>query len=118
MKKTIKLLTLFVSILLAIALCACGGDEPCEHQYSSAVTKDATCETEGVKTYTCTLCAESYTEAIAATGHTEVTDAAVAPTCTSTGLTEGSHCGYCFVVLVAQKVIVCNPPEEQLAVFY
>ena len=42
---------------------------------------------------------------IPATGHTEVTDAAVAATCTKTGLTEGSHCSVCNEVLVKQKVI-------------
>ncbi len=37
--------------------------------------------------------------------HTSVTDAAVAPTCTKTGLTEGSHCSNCSKVLVAQEVV-------------
>ena len=35
-------------------------------------------------------------------GHTVVTDAAVAATCTTTGKTEGSHCSVCNTVLVAQ----------------
>lgn len=33
------------------------------------------------------------------------TDAAVPPTCTETGLTEGSHCSVCNTVLVAQEVV-------------
>ena len=37
--------------------------------------------------------------------HAVVTDAAVAATCTETGLTEGSHCSVCHTVLVAQEVI-------------
>ena len=37
--------------------------------------------------------------------HTVVTDAAVAATCTTTGLTEGSHCSDCNYVIVAQTVI-------------
>ena len=37
--------------------------------------------------------------------HTEVVDAAVAPTCTATGLTEGKHCSVCNKVLVAQEVV-------------
>ena len=37
--------------------------------------------------------------------HTPVADPAVAPTCTETGLTEGSHCSVCGKVLVKQKKI-------------
>ena len=37
--------------------------------------------------------------------HTVVVDAAVAPTCTETGLTEGSHCSVCNEVIVAQQVV-------------
>ena len=36
---------------------------------------------------------------------TSVTDAAKAPTCTETGLTEGSHCSVCEKVLVAQETV-------------
>ncbi len=37
--------------------------------------------------------------------HVEVTDDAVAPTCTATGLTEGKHCSRCNVTLVAQNTV-------------
>ncbi|MBO7433030.1 MAG: leucine-rich repeat protein [Salinivirgaceae bacterium] len=40
--------------------------------------------------------------------HTAVVDSAVAPTCTLTGLTEGSHCSVCDSVIVKQKVVPAN----------
>lgn len=43
-------------------------EAPHEHTYTEAVTAEATCETDGVKTFSCE-CGDSYTEAIPATGH-------------------------------------------------
>ena len=37
--------------------------------------------------------------------HTIVTDEAVAPTCTETGLTEGKHCSVCSEVIIAQTTV-------------
>lgn len=39
-----------------------------EHNYTESITTEATCETDGVKTFTCE-CGDSYTEVITATGH-------------------------------------------------
>lgn len=40
------------------------------HAYNGgAITTPATCEADGVKTFTCEICGESYTEAIPAAGH-------------------------------------------------
>ena len=46
-----------------------GGSAGCSHSYTSKVTTAATCTASGVRTYTCSLCADSYTELIPATGH-------------------------------------------------
>ena len=76
------------------------------HSWNEGViTTAATCENAGAKTYTCTVCNATKTEAITATGHTEVIDAAVAATCTTPGLTEGKHCSVCGEVITAQKEI-------------
>lgn len=69
------------------------------------VTVPATCTQDGVRTYTCTDCGEQKTESIPATGHTPVTDVAVAPTCTEPGLTQGSHCSVCGKIIEAQEVV-------------
>ena len=50
--------------------------------------------------YVCDYCGENL-----CTSHNVVVDKAVEPTCTSTGLTEGSHCSNCNMVLVAQQKI-------------
>ncbi|MCR5100509.1 MAG: hypothetical protein K6B41_04040, partial [Butyrivibrio sp.] len=42
-----------------------------DHEYTSEVTKEATCVENGIKTYTCTMCGDTYTEEIPATGHVE-----------------------------------------------
>lgn len=71
----------------------------------------AKCTEDGKKIYKCSKCGKVMkTEKIDATGHIPVTDPAVAPTETSDGLTEGSHCGVCGVVLQAQEVIPMRDP--------
>ncbi len=68
--------------------------------------KAATCTEKGERHKICTVCnTELEREQTEATGHTPVTDAAVAATCTATGLTEGSHCSVCSAVLVEQQTV-------------
>lgn len=72
---------------------------------NGVVTREPTCSLEGEKTFTCEVCGETYTEAIDCLSHTKVKIPAVAPTPTSTGLTEGSKCSVCGEILVAQQVV-------------
>lgn len=81
----------------------------------------ATCVKDGnVAYYYCSTCNKYYADkdeteelsaddiVIAATGHTIVVDERVEPTCTETGLTEGSHCSICDKVIVAQTTIAAT----------
>ena len=67
------------------------------HDYTSAVTTEATCTEAGVTTWTCTRCGDSYTtNEPAATGHTPVSaDNAVAATCTTDGKESDTVCSVC-----------------------
>lgn len=58
-------------------------------------------------------CDEQPTDPCAA-GHTEVTDAAVAASCTAKGLSEGKHCAVCNKILTAQQPTdkVAHTPGE------
>ena len=65
----------------------CGQADPnCKHSYTSKVTTIAGCTKDGVKTFTCSLCGDSYTESIPATGHNHISKVLTAPTCTTAGV--------------------------------
>ncbi|MBQ7986409.1 MAG: hypothetical protein IJ304_03990, partial [Clostridia bacterium] len=52
-------------------VCSCGDVVTEAHTWNAGViTTDATCTVDGVKTYTCTVCSETKTETIKASGHT------------------------------------------------
>lgn len=90
----------------------------CKHTMTAVESKMANCTEAGnIAYWTCTKCGKYFVDAegtketslentvIEAVGHTPVTDPAVPATETSTGLTEGSHCSVCELVLQKQEVI-------------
>ena len=83
-----------------------------KHEYGDfEILKNPTCTEKGQKGKICKKCGKITEKTdIDAAGHTPVTDPAVAPTETTDGLTEGSHCGVCGAVLQAQEVIPMLDP--------
>lgn len=96
----------------------------------SGLDPDPTCTEKGIHCFHCTVCGQLKTEEVPALGHDWsngngicareacgavcahpeiVKDAAVAATCWTTGLTEGSHCADCGMVLTAQAVVPLDP---------
>ncbi len=79
-----------------------------EHEHSFEVLEvisAPTCTEAGEQRLACSICGMETTEAIPAVGHREAVDAAVEPTETAPGLTEGTHCEVCETVLVKQEEI-------------
>ena len=83
-----------------------------KHEYGDfEILKNPTCTEKGQKGKICKKCGKIIEKTdIPATGHIPVTDPAVAPTETTDGLTEGSHCSVCGAVLTAQEVIPMLDP--------
>ena len=78
------------------------------HSYTDKVTAP-TCTEQGYTTHTCASCNDSYKDSyVPAKGHTEVTVAGKAATCTESGLTDGKKCSVCGTVTVAQKTIAAK----------
>ncbi len=76
-----------------------------EHTYGDwLIIKNATCVDTGVKQKLC-YCGHKIIENIPVSKHFAVIDTAVSPTCTKTGLTEGSHCSVCGEILIAQEIV-------------
>lgn len=126
MKKKILIVLLCISACVASVLgfTACnlfdnsgdGGEHT--HTLTHYDERAATCQTEGSKEYWyCNSCGEYFSDGNAEnkvtvaslklqkTGHTEVVDAAVPKTCTTSGKTEGKHCSVCNTVIVAQQTV-------------
>ena len=76
------------------------------------ITTAPTCENAGVKTYTCTVCNATKTEAIDATGHTPVEVAEQPATCTEAGHKAGTKCSVCEAILSGMEEIPATGHTE------
>ena len=76
------------------------------------ITTAPTCENTGVKTYTCTVCNATKTEAIDATGHTPVEVAEQPATCTEAGHKAGTKCSVCKAILSGMEEIPATGHTE------
>lgn len=94
------------------------GKRACDHVIQHFDEKVVSCTENGnIEYWYCSLCDGYFADAeakdvitqdytvIVAQGHKEEVDIAVAPTYTSTGLTEGSHCSVCNTTIIEQEVI-------------
>ncbi len=69
--------------------------QPHTHTYTSTITAEPTCTTDGETTYTCTACGDTYTEPIPATGtHADADNDGKCDACEEMMVGPG-HCKYC-----------------------
>ncbi|MBQ6849227.1 MAG: hypothetical protein IJN76_04130 [Clostridia bacterium] len=80
------------------------------HSYEGVQTSAPTCEGEGVMTYTCSVCGDSYTEAIEATGHNPgaAADCENAQTCTVCGAVLNAALGHDWADADCDTPKTCN----------
>lgn len=110
-------------VLMAVLMVACGNTDATDntkgteeaqtqkqeqshtHAYVEEVTTEATCETDGEKTFTCE-CGDIYTEVITALGHNyeEVPDSAVEATCAQEGKAVDTKCSVCENVVTGEVI--------------
>jgi flagellar basal body-associated protein FliL len=85
------------------------------HSFGEPVVTAPTCTAEGYTTKTCANCKlEVKSDVVEATGHKEEVVAAVAPTCTEAGLTEGKKCSVCGEATVAQTEVPATGHKEEV----
>ena len=83
------------------------------HKWDDGViTTAATCENAGVKTYTCTVCHETKTEAVEATGHKPIEVPEKPATCEEPGHKAGTKCSVCGAILSGMEEIPATGHTE------
>lgn len=112
MKKALKIF-LGVAMLAVVALscvaCSVGtwvDQMVCDHEFDDGVvTKESTCAEFGELTKTCSICGKTEVENIDKKDHTVILIEEVAPTCVKTGLTSGTKCSVCDIVITEPQEV-------------
>ena len=110
MKRFTKIVSCMLGIVLLFNVTACGTTK-CSHSQSSEITKAATCKETGIKTYTCSVCGDSYTEEIAKlTTHSYTSKVTKTATCKESGIKTYtcSVCGDSYFYLISISNLMCN----------
>ena len=117
MKSFFKLFAIASLTTIVFLLCSCGGEKPCEHQFSEWETVlEPTCLNTGLSISRCEICELSKTNILEKSSHKSESIPSVSPTCQETGLTEGAICSVCREILTEQyKVLKVNHNFENNA---
>ena len=87
MKKKIVICVGIVAVVFIVIAALVAFPSACEHNFTTKITKEATCNMEGEKTYTCTLCDESRKEVIPkSTNHRYIEAVTTQATCSQEGV--------------------------------
>ncbi|MBR2444274.1 MAG: leucine-rich repeat protein [Clostridia bacterium] len=104
-----------ISAVLAVVAIVIGVVLGSKHQHNFdkyAVYIAPTCTSAGIERRTCKDCGYEETRSIATVAHSPITVSGKAPTCSSTGLTDGTKCSVCQTVLSEQKEIAIAPANH------
>ena len=107
-----RFLWIVLCLVLAGTVFSCAS--PCEHVYEERIVSEAGCEKKGLVEYTCSRCAYSYSEETEALGHDVKISSAVEASCTADGLTAGSSCARCGLVLAEPTVVKAKGHVEEI----
>ncbi len=108
-------------------LCGSKYTEVIETTGHQNITEVRNCSGTEVLAWSCNDCKKYFSDSTGATeietpdfstGHTPVIDEAVAPTYSSTGLTQGSHCSKCQMIIIAQQTIPVLSGNEYSITYY
>ncbi|MBQ3219810.1 MAG: hypothetical protein IJB32_04385 [Clostridia bacterium] len=112
MKKALKIFLGVAMLAVAALSCVACSVETwvdqmvCDHEYDGGViTKESTCAEFGELTKTCSICGKTEVENIDKKDHTVILIEEVAPTCVKTGLTSGTKCSVCDIVITEPQEV-------------